>query len=230
MNTNERLIEMLEQVAAALGTELLSTSAFVGGCVVGLLLTDEFTKEQVRATDDVDLIVDVLNFSAYAKLADELRNRGFKESMQENIQCRWRLRELIVDVMPTDEKILGFTNKWYAKAMESAVWYSLPSGNKIRIVSAPYFIATKIEAFKGRGENDYLTSRDIEDIITIVDGRDGLVEEIKSIGEPITGYLRDSINQFLGNGDFEYAVQSAVKSDSGRADVIFDRFEELVAK
>lgn len=230
MNTSERLVSMLEQTAEALGPRLLETSAFVGGCVVGLLITDEFTKEQVRSTDDVDLIVDVMNYAAYARLSDELRSRGFKESMQDNIQCRWRLGELIVDVMPTDEKILGFSNGWYAPAIESAIWFSLPSGNKIRIVSAPYFIATKIEAFKGRGNNDYFTSRDIEDIITLVDGREELGSEVAEIGGALEGYISKSIGGFLDQSDFEYAVESAVRSDAARAAVIFGRLEALASK
>jgi len=227
MNPQERLITMLEQTAAALGTEILASSAFVGGCVVGLLLSDEFTKEQVRATDDVDLIVDVLNYAAYAKLSEDLRARGFKESMHESIQCRWRLGELIVDVMPTDEKILGFTNRWYAKAIESAVWHELPSGHRIRVVNAPYFLATKIEAFRGRGNNDYLTSRDIEDIVALVDGREELLGEIAEVGEPLQTYVKEAIGEFLKNGDFEYSVQSAGKSNDGRAEVIFSRFDAL---
>jgi hypothetical protein len=229
MNTQERLIAMLEETAAALGPKLLETSAFVGGCVVGLLITDEFTKEQVRATDDVDLIVDVMNYAAYAKLAEELRARGFKESMSDDIQCRWRLRELIVDVMPIDEKVLGFTNNWYAPAMASAVTFDLPSGCKVRIVSAPYFVATKIEAFRGRGGNDYLFSRDIEDIVTIVDGREELAVEVNEIGGQLKSYIAQALRQFLSERDFEYAVESAVKSDGERAEVIFSRLEALAA-
>jgi hypothetical protein len=230
MNTGERLVSMLEQTAEALGPKLLETSAFVGGCVVGLLITDEFTKEQVRSTDDVDLIVDVMNYAAYARLSHELRHRGFKESMQDDIQCRWRLGELIVDVMPTDEKILGFSNAWYAPAIESAIWFSLPSGNKIRIVSAPYFIATKIEAFKGRGNNDFFTSRDIEDIITLVDGREELGREVAEVGGALEEYISKSIGEFLEESDFEYAVESAVRSDAARAAVIFGRLDALATK
>lgn len=230
MNTQERLIAMLEQTAEALGSQILSTSAFVGGCVVGLLITDVFTKEQVRATDDVDLIVDVMNYAAYAKLAEDLRRLGFKESMNDTVQCRWRLRELIVDVMPIDEKILGFTNKWYASAIESAVECNLPNGLTVRIVSAPYFVATKIEAFRGRGENDYLTSRDIEDIITIVDGREELAEEISAVGGALEAYISGAITEFLKVRDFEYAVESAVRSDRARAEVIFARLEALASK
>lgn len=221
---------MLEQTARALGQEILKTSAFVGGCVVGLLITDDFTREQVRATDDVDLIVDVLNYAAYAKLADELRVNGFKESMQDDIQCRWRLGDLIVDVMPTEEKILGFTNIWYRAAIESATWFELRDGSQIRVVSAPYFIATKIEAFKGRGNGDYLTSRDIEDIVTLIDGREGIVAEINAIGGALKDYVSKEMQKFLKEKDFEYAVESAVRSDGARAEVIFDRIAAMVAE
>jgi predicted nucleotidyltransferase len=230
MNTHERLMVMLEQTARALGPEILRTSAFVGGCVVGLLITDDFTREQVRATDDVDLIVDVLNFAAYARLADELKANGFKESMRDDIYCRWRLGELIVDVMPTEEKILGFSNIWYRSAIESAIWFTLRDGNQIRVVSPPYFIATKIEAFKGRGNDDYLTSRDVEDIITLVDGREQIVEEIDSVGGALKDYVSKEVQKFLDANDFEYAVESAVRSDGARAEIIFDRFSAIASK
>lgn len=207
----------------------LRNAAFVGGCITGLLITDEVTKQQVRATDDVDLIVDVMNYAAYARLSEQLRKRGFKESVQDNIVCRWRLGELIVDVMPTDEKILGFSNSWYKPALNSAVTYALKSGRLIRIVSPPYFLAMKIEAFKGRGNNDYLSSRDIEDIVTLVDGREELGGEVAAIGDNLQTYIAASIREFLSQRNFEYAVQSAVRSDTAREEVIFRRFE-LLAK
>lgn len=45
--------------------------------------------------------------------------------------------------------------------------------------AAPYFCATKLEAFGGRGKNDYLASHDLEDLITVVDGRPELLEDHK---------------------------------------------------
>lgn len=227
MNTQERLGMMLEQVAIALGPDLVAKSAFVGGCVVGLLLTDDYTKEQVRATDDVDLITDVLNRADYFQLAEELRKRGFKESTEDDVLCRWRLRELIVDVMPTDEKILGFTNRWYKVAIDSAVTYELPGKKSIRVVSAPYFIATKIEAFYGRGKGDFLESRDIEDIITLVDGREELAHEIAQLGDELPNYIAKHFAEFLKIKDFEYAVQSAVEGDRVREQIVIDRFYDM---
>lgn len=52
--------------------------------------------------------------------------------------------------MPTDERILGFSNRWYKPAMENAQSVQLASNLTIRVVTAPLFLGTKLEAFKGR--------------------------------------------------------------------------------
>jgi len=75
----------------------------------------------------------------------------------------------IVDVMPIDEDVLRFSNRWYAPAIESAQTLSI-GGSEIRIVSPVYFVATKLEAFHGRGADDMAMSHDLEDIVTLVDG------------------------------------------------------------
>jgi hypothetical protein len=77
---------------------------------------------------------------------------------------------LTIDVMPTDERILGFSNRWYAPAIASAQSIEI-AGARIRLVTPPYFIATKFEAFNGRGNNDYSGSHDLEDVIAVIDGR-----------------------------------------------------------
>lgn len=47
MNRYNTHREMIAMVAKALGEELLSQVAFVGGCTTGLLITDEMTKEAI---------------------------------------------------------------------------------------------------------------------------------------------------------------------------------------
>ncbi len=54
-----QLFQMLETVAGALGSDLRKRLVFVGGCTTVLFITDDITLEDVRATDDVDLIVDL---------------------------------------------------------------------------------------------------------------------------------------------------------------------------
>ena len=87
--------------------------------------------------------------------------------------------------MPTNPDILGFANRWYGPAVDAAETITLPSGQIARMVSAPYFLATKLEAFDGRGHGDYLLSHDMEDLIAVLDGRFFLRSDLnKIIGKP----------------------------------------------
>ncbi|MFZ5572189.1 MAG: hypothetical protein ACOZF0_17455 [Thermodesulfobacteriota bacterium] len=90
--------------------------------------------------------------------------------------CRWQKQPIILDVIPTDPSILGFGNCWFAEAFASAIPDRLPSGQEIKLLPAPYFLATKMEAFLHRGSNDHILSTDMEDIIVLV------LSEIRIIG------------------------------------------------
>src|ERR1700676_3354505 len=83
--------------------------------------------------------------------------------------CRWVHQHTILDVMPLDEKILGFSNRWYKAAMKSSTTKRISPDLEIRMVTGPFFIATKLEAFRGRGKGDFLGSRDLEDLVSVVD-------------------------------------------------------------
>jgi hypothetical protein len=72
---------------------------------------------------------------------------------------------------PLDANILGFSNRWYKPAMDSCVVHELEPDLRVRVVTALYFCATKLEAFAGRGKHDYQSSHDLEDLMAVVDGR-----------------------------------------------------------
>ena len=226
---------MLQTVADALGPELLRQVAFVGGCTTALLITDAFAREGVRFTEDVDVIVHVLGYGRWQRLLAELRERGFRESLEDEIICRMRLhqaligRDLIVDFMPDDEDILNFTNRWYRDALQTANDHALPSGTVIRVVTPCYFLATKLEAFRGRGRNDPLGSRDIEDILTVVDGRDSLHAELTNAEPNLRLYITQALGALLNHRDFPYAVQAAARQQPAREELIFQRLESIAA-
>ncbi len=177
MNPHDPNIAMIEIVAKHLGDALLEEMVFVGGAVAGLLITDP-AQPAIRPTEDVDMIVQVLTHSDYYQLEKRLRERGFTQDLQAEAPiCRWKIQRITVDIMPTLEEILGFSNRWYAYAIESARQITLPSGSTIKAISAPLFIATKLEAFAGRGNDDYLFSHDLGDLLAVVDGRETLIEE-----------------------------------------------------
>lgn len=214
---------MIATVARALGNELLREVAFVGGCATGLLVTDTFTMEGIRYTEDVDLIVGVVGYPGWVKLQNTLASKGFSASPEDEYICRMRLGELKVDFMPDDENILGFSNRWYRQALQNAKDFQLLDDLIVRLVTAPYFIATKLEAYKGRGKNDPISSHDFEDILTIVDGRPRLLDELKHLDAPIREYVAAEIGLVLRHQSLGYAVLGSVKGDNGRADLIHDR-------
>lgn len=223
---------MLGRVAAALDTELRAEVAFVGGCVTALHITDPVTRGAVRLTDDVDVILHVLGRGQWHQLERRLQQLGFRVSPEDDITCRMRLRdgrgpELIVDFMPDDPAILGFSNRWYPDALRSALQHRLPDGMDVRIVDPPHFIGTKLEAFRGRGNNDLLGSRDIEDLLNIVDGRASLLDELRSASIALRVYAGEHLRQLLLHSDIGYAVQSTAMGSPAREDLIFDRLERL---
>lgn len=178
-SAREMMLQMLEEVADALGAELRRQVAFVGGCTTVLLITDEYTQESIRGTDDVDLVIHLTSTAAWYRLEETLKIKGFKNTGQDTVTCRLRLGELKVDFMPTDEKVLGFSNTWFVGGLEHAIDYALPNGTRIKVFAAPWFLAAKLQAYQGRGNGDVLMSNDIEDIIALLDGREELTAEVK---------------------------------------------------
>lgn len=218
---------MLQSVAEALGAELRDRLVFVGGCTTALFITDPITLEEVRATDDVDLIIDLAGYAGWAKLQEQLREKGFKEAQDDTIICRMRLGALKVDFMPDDADILGFSNRWYAKGIETAVTSPLEGGLAIRRLTPPLFVATKLEAHLGRGKGDYFTSRDMEDILLIVDGRPEIVAEIQECDQDVRNFIAGRFADLLRDPDFAYFLEGNIRGPEGRANIVRGRFNTI---
>lgn len=223
-------LEMLSIVADRLGT-LREQMVFLGGCTTGLLITDTAAAD-VRATMDVDLIVEVGVSHDYHAIESEMRKRGFKPDSASGIRCRWLSGDLIVDLMPTDEAILGFSNRWYGDAMVHAIEITLPDGVSIRHVTAPYFVATKIEAFIGRGNGDFLASHDFEDIVTVIDGREELHAEVMSSEDTLRSFIGRTFKQWTEHRDLFVALAGHLPPDSEsqkRYDLLEHRIRALAS-
>jgi len=212
VNPNDPNLQRVELVAKALG-ELCDELVFVGGCAAGLLCTS-VQAPPPRATFDVDLIAEVTALAGYHALERRFTQRGFVRDMAPDAPiCRWRVGEVEVDLMPTDERVLGFSNRWYPVATTSATVISLPSGARIRLISAPAFLATKFEAFATRGGNDLMVSHDFEDIINVLDGRPGIETEIAGAGGELAAYLATRFRDVLAHPDFENTLPGLVVYD-----------------
>lgn len=223
MTIQGQLKAMLMAVAEALGEELRARLVFVGGCTTALYITDPIVLESVRATDDVDLIVDLAGFAEWVELTDRLRARGFTEAADDTVICRMKLGELKVDFMPDDEAILGFGNRWYAKGIETAVPEQLETALEIRRLTPELFVATKLEAYRGRGDGDLLGSRDAEDILLLVDGREEIVEEIASSEPEIRDYIAEQIAALLDDPNLDHFLEGNIRGPAGRVDIVYAR-------
>ena len=212
MSPKDPNLARVESIARALG-DLRGELVFVGGSAAGLLMSGPATPA-ARVTYDVDLVAKVAALHHYHGIEDAFSRLGFvRDVAPEAPICRWRYRDIEVDLMPTDPAILGFANRWYPLAVATAGETRLPSGITIRLITAPLFLATKFEAFADRGNEDILGSHDLEDIINVLDGRAELVREIESAAPDLRAYLAAKARGLLAMPDFRNYLPGMVAQD-----------------
>ena len=198
------------------------------GCATISLYTDRPVFE-VRPTDDIDVIIEILNYADRAKLEEKLRSIGFSHDIESGVVCRYKIKGIIVDIMPTNDPSIGFTNRWYPEGFENAVVHEINKGQVINILSAPYFIATKLEAHKGRGKNDGRTSQDFEDIVYVIENRGSIWDELANANPTVKAYLKSEFRDLLTNPNFKEWIDSHVERGSPPAtEMIIDKLEKFV--
>ena len=229
MKVEPEAVAWVRRVAERLG-DMIDEVMFLGGATMGLLITAPRTST-VRPTKDVDIIVQVATWGEYVQVLERLRERGFREDTEEDAPiCRWVIDDIKVDVMPSTEDVLGFSNRWYQAAISAASTFQFSETLTVRLISGPHFLASKIEAFQARGDDDYQLSHDIEDIIAVVDGRPELLNEIENTDSELRDYLRLKIGDLLSNESFLDALPGHLPSDIGsqaRVPMLLARFEEI---
>ncbi len=218
-------LDLLIALAQAMGT-LCEQVVFVGGCATGLLVDDARLMD-VRPTEDVDAIVEVASLAGYHRLAEQLMQRGFKQTMADNTPpFRWYWNRMQLDLVPLDEKVLGFANPWYRVGFDAAMVIEVSPGLKLRHLSAPYFLATKFEAFKDRGRNDAYLSHDREDIMTVIEGRATVVAESACARADVRKHLANAVAKLLGMPAFHNALPGLL-SDPEREPTVKARLNQI---
>lgn len=227
MRTDDPNLPLLEEAAVRLAP-FLQEIVFIGGVALGLLITDKGAAP-IRGTNDVDVIAGIITYEDYIEFSQRLRRAHFTEdSGEEPLACRWRHGKLVLDVLAIRKEVLGYTNIWYEGALGSAVSTTLPSGKVIRVISAPFFLGTKMEAFRGRGKMDFLGSHDLEDFVAVVEGRDTLLHEIVDSPSDLREYLADAVKGLLNEPRFLDALPGFVLNDE-RVPLIRRRLVEIAS-
>lgn len=221
-------IVRLKAVANIL-SEFREQIVFVGGATVSLYASrPELTS--IRATDDVDVVVELVTTGAFYLLQEKLLSLGFQHDISAPIISRFLYQGLKVDFMPTDPSILGFTNRWYKEGIQKKIKIDLDERTVIYIFSAPYFLASKMEAFLGRGKGDLFASHDLEDIIYVLDNRPSILAEIMTSSESVKAYLAEQFSNLKKNPLFEEALLGHVEQQNAleRVRKIMGLLEKLI--
>jgi hypothetical protein len=174
---------------------------FVGGAVVSLYCKDP-ELIHLRITDDVDVVIEIKSYGMYMHLQEKLRELEFNEDNESQVICRWKYKGIIVDIMPNDPDILGFSNSWYKEGGLYKEKFDLDADTSIYILPSLYFLATKFEALKNRdGGVDWRWSQDFEDIIKLL-----LEIEISFIGydDKIKTFIVQSMKEIIADKKYFY--------------------------
>jgi predicted nucleotidyltransferase len=207
--------------------ELAPDVVFVGGATVSLYATRP--EIETRPTDDVDIVVEILHYKDFAAIEEKLRTKGFVNDVESGVICRYIIRGIAVDIMPTSGTIFGFASKWYPEAYKNAVSVKLEESLSVRIFSAPYFLATKLDAFIDRGENDGRFSTDFEDIIHVLNNRLTVWEEMNRAKEQLKGYLKSEFKKLLEKKYIDEWISVHLEySEQRRVGMIIGRMSEFI--
>ena len=124
---------------------------------------------------------------------------------------------------------MGFSNRWYRLASQSAVQRTLDNGLTINLITAACFLATKMEAFDSpHRENggDLSASRDFEDVVTVLDGRPSIAEDVNSADVEARDYLRKRFARLMLERYWMEGIEAHL-IDPGRAQIIAERLRNF---
>lgn len=201
---------------------------FTGGSVVGLLITDPAAPPPSR-TKDIDIVLEITGYGEFAAMEHLLRQAGFSQNWLENVPVvAWQWRGVRVDFLPHRPTAMMQTNRWFPYLIDEAERVEVLPGKYAWCASAPCFIATKLEAFFSRGKGDFLMSKDIEDILAVVDGREELVEEMKLTAPDVRGFVCASLLGLLEDGRFMESIPQIVPEDTREA-ILTNRLRRVAA-
>ena len=214
-------LENLQEVADGLN-ELNDRITYVGGAVTGLYTTDDAVAD-APATKDVDCVVEYFSLQEREEFEALLRAKHFHEDTESGVICRWIYKDIEVDIMPTDEKFYSFANRWYAPGVKSRQPYQLPNGRTIYIMSPMFFIATKLEAMSDRGGDDLRGSKDLEDVVYVLNACPDFMERFaRETNDTLKKFIAEQFARLLQRPNIQEEIPCAMPSgDEDRADIIF---------
>ena len=200
---------VIADVANALG-RIKESAVFVGGSVTALYV-EENVADQMRPTKDLDIFLEIASPVELETLEAELRKKGFQRDPAEEVMCRFVFKGYLIDVMSTKEMGWAPANPWFELGSKDIITTRVHD-ETIRMLSLPYFLASKFTAFMDRGK-DPRTSHDFEDIIFILDNGKNLVDLIPRSPIDVRKFLIGEFSRMLSEEDMIEAILAHLPPD-----------------
>lgn len=222
-------LALVAKVAKGL-EELKDKMVFIGGAVVSLY-TDDPAADEIRPTSDIDMTINLANYSEWAVMQERLAELNFYPDPQGQSICSYKYQDISIDIMPADDSSIGVSNSWYKPGFKLLQSIKLPEGVYINILPPPYFLATKLEAFKDRGKNDFYGSHDYEDIIYFLDNRTTIVEEILTAENDVKEYIKQELSAIKKHPQAEeiLAIHIHPLVREERFKILIEKIEQIVS-
>ncbi len=209
-------------IARALG-ELKDDVVFVGGTVVDFYANDP-AAEEIRETKDIDFVMVIVTFSKLEELRQKLIEKGFTQSHEDDVTCRFRYQEILVDVMSIKQVGWAPSSPWFESGLSNTCNIKI-DGTNIRILSLPFYLATKFSAFQDRGSEDPFISHDLEDIVYIINNRTDFVDVLRSGPPDVLSYLKNQFKNLLESATLREAIEGNLEYTHRE-----ERFQTIVQK
>lgn len=221
-------IDLLCRAAESLGP-LVTDVVFIGGAVLGLLLT-ESGSQPPRFTNDVDVVIEVSGTLIDNLILDQkLLDLGFENDMA-GPTCRYIHLGTVVDVIPISRPALDPSNPWYDLAISTALPYTLPNGITINLISPVCFLATKLTALRSptrEHHDDAFLSRDFGDVIRLIDGRPSIAQEVLESQSGLREFLQTQFEWILRLPYINEAIAEHI--DPGREEIVLARIQSILS-
>ena len=220
-----KFIDVQSLIDVALGLkELRQKVVFVGGAIINLY-NDDLASEEIRPTEDIDMTLKLGNYFEWTKIQERLSELEFFPDPFGHAICSYRFKGIPIDIMLAEDSAFGDSNSWYSPGFKDLKTVVIGKNINIQILSAPYFLATKFEAFKSRGFNDYRGSHDFEDIMFVLDNRTTIANEILNSEKAVKDFLIKEIS-YLKN----HKNATEILSMHIHPLIVKERFELLLEK
>lgn len=194
------------------------------------LYIDDPAAEDIRPTKDIDLTFQVNTASKLEELRENLAKKGFSQSHEDNVICRFRLDDLLIDVMSTQAVGWAPTNRWFMPGFTKAQTFDLDE-IKIQLMPLPYFLASKMEAFFDRGIADLYGSHDFEDILYIFNYVSNLADQVLAAELDVRSYLKDCVNKILGDEKIRGVIPAHLYYETAdeRLEIIIEKMNRIIS-